>query len=171
MIDVHKYAKENDLIKFSAVPHLDTIREFLKNLKIKNVVDIGTWKGISAAYLAQFANKVYTFDRQDRIEKYKIWDDLGVSNKIEFYLVKGRRYPDKEKAVDNKPIIDSIEFNFAFVDGEHTEKDVRADFELVKKCGRVLFHDIIPFYPGIVKLTQEIGIKKLHRFLGYWEAK
>jgi len=38
-------------------------------------------------------------------------------------------------------VIDALEFDFAFVDGAHYDQAVRFDFALVKRCGRVLFHD------------------------------
>jgi len=173
MIDlgVHNYAQEHDLVKFSAIPHLETVTDLLRSLKITNAVDIGTFRGISASFLAQFAENVYTFDAIDYPEKYKVWNDLGINDRIHFYLIKSRRtdYPYYENAKDAKPIIDSLQFDFAFIDGFHDYDNVKGDFEMVKKCGKVLFHDIIPFYPGVVKFTQEIGITKLHRFLGYWE--
>ena len=59
--DTYKYAKENKLQKASAIQNPE-FREFFENVKIKTVVEIGTWKGISAAYMAQFAKTIFTFD-------------------------------------------------------------------------------------------------------------
>ena len=38
--------------------------------------------------MAGFAKKIFTFDIVDYAEKYKVWEDLGVKNKISFYLIK-----------------------------------------------------------------------------------
>jgi len=174
MIDVYEYTKENNLVKFSAIPHLDAVKDFFKNLKINVAVDIGTYKGIGAAYIAQFANKVYTFDIIERPVIHKVWDDLEVRDKICFYLIKGRDdNPSKDKrAIDIETILDTIKFDFAFIDDGHSENDVEEDFKLVKRCGRVLFHDANKiYYPHIYKFMRKIGAKQLHDWLGYWEAK
>jgi hypothetical protein len=67
-----------------------------------------------------------TFDRR------AFWESLGVHN-IDLRLVKD----DAEK----KRLIDGMTFEFAFIDGAHDYASVRRDFEMVKRCGRVLFHD------------------------------
>ena len=185
MIDmkIYNYAKKNNLIKASAMPSLKTSEDFFRQLNINIAVEIGTFWGVTAAYIAQFANKVHTFDIIDHPEKYKVWNDLKVKDKISFHLVKSRdmvgdTFKDFEgihkltgKEVDIKTIIDIIEFDLAFVDGDHHYKNVKADFELVKKCGRVLFHDIIPEFQDINKFVKEIGIKQIFYNIGYWEVE
>lgn len=185
MIDmkIYNYAKKNNLIKASAMPSLKTSEDFFRQLNINIAIEIGTFWGISAAYIAQFANKVHTFDIIDHPQKYKVWDDLKVKNKVFFHLVKGRNIVNKTfkdfkgthtltgKEVDIKTILNTIDFDFAFIDGNHIYEDVKADFELVKKCGRVLFHDIIPEFEGVNKFVHEIGIKQIFYNVGYWEAE
>jgi len=177
MLDVYKYAIENNVAKYSAIGNPE-FRDFFKNTKIDTVVEIGTYRGISTAYIAQFVNKVYTFDVIDYVEKYKVWDDAEVRNKITFYLIKGRygnviknhegEFPANPKAIDIKPILDNIKFDFAFVDGRHSYGNVKADFELVKKCGRVLFHDVAPKFSPIHKFALEVKLKIIGN-IGYWE--
>jgi predicted O-methyltransferase YrrM len=161
--NVYEYAKKNKLCEHSAI-NSDGFTNFFKDIKIKTVVEIGTYKGISAAFLAQFAKTVFTFDIKDYKRKYKIWDDLGVADKIRYFTVKGPsnnfegKIRTSKKAVDIKEIIENLRFDFAFIDGEHTYEAVKQDFELVKKCGRVLFHDIHKkAYKGIVQFCNEIG--------------
>lgn len=179
MIDVYEYAMKNNVAKYSAIGNPE-FREFFKNAKIDTIVEIGTFRGISTAYMAQFIKKVYTFDVIDYSEKYKIWDDIGVRNRITFYLIKGRdgnviknhegEFPANPKAVDIKPILDSIKFDCAFVDGRHSKRDVKADFELVKRCGRVLFHDVAPKSSPIHKFALDMKLK-ITGNIGYWEGK
>jgi len=181
MIDVYKYAKENNVIKASAIPSLKVSENFFNQLKINTAVEIGTFWGITAAHFAQFANRVHTFDILDHLEKYKVWYELGVGSKISFHLIKGRDMVDNTfkdfqgthtltgKEKDIKTIIDSIDFDFAFIDGNHSYENVKADFELVKRCGRILFHDIVPEFKGIYKFAKEIGIKAVFYNVGYWE--
>ena len=112
----------------------------------RTAIEIGTYKGISAAEMSKYCDKVITFDLADgKLEKngetfnrHELWKSLGIKN-IEFIAVKD----DAEK----KRIIDGLEFDFAFIDGAHDET-VANDFDLVKRCGNVLFHDADDNGPG-----------------------
>ena len=147
---------KNNIFSHSAVNCKD-FREFFKDIKLDTIVEIGTHKGMSAIYIAKFANKIYTFDIEDYPEKYKIWKNAEVENRVFYYTIKNRQ--------DIKNVLDKIEFDFAFIDGEHTYEAVKADFELVKHCGRVLFHDI--HIEGIKKFVEEIGATEI-KTIAYW---
>lgn len=160
MIDkVYKFVIENDYnLGMTAVRNLD-FRIVCKVLELGTIVEIGTFCGATAAYMAQFANIVHTFDIRLSYDE-PIWEKLGLANKIKFHCVKGRD--------DIKKIIENIKFDFAFIDGAHKYEDTKADFELVKRCGRVLFHDVNhPRFPGVSKFIDEIGTRRLDK-LGYW---
>lgn len=106
--------------------------------KYKTVLEIGTFRGITTAYISRFAEKVITIDlAEGRLEKddptfdrEQFWTDMGVEN-IELHLVSSN----EEKA----KLIRSLEFDLAFIDG--AKYDIAEDFESVKRCGAVLFHD------------------------------
>jgi predicted O-methyltransferase YrrM len=141
----------------TAVRNLD-FRTVCQTLRIGTVVEIGTFHGATAAYMAQFADKVHTFDVRDLYDR-ETWEGLGLAEKIEFHLVKDRE--------EIKKILKNIKFDFAFIDDDHSEK-VKDSFELVKQCGRVLFHDIEhPKFPEVSKFIDEIGARRLDRN-GYW---
>ena len=114
-------------------------REILGSGRYRKILEIGTYKGASAAYMAQFCDCVMTFDlREGQLENHDptwdrkaFWQSLGIDN-IELYLVND----DLEKYY----LISYLEFDFAFIDGAHDERVVQ-DFEMVKHCGAVLFHD------------------------------
>jgi predicted O-methyltransferase YrrM len=114
--------------------------KFLKGKGYKTVLEIGTYKGVSAAEISQYVERVITIDlKQGRVEqtdgsfdRKAFWESLGIKN-IELILVAD----DAEK----KAIVDKLEFDFAFVDGGHDAQSVAFDFSIVKRCGRVLFHD------------------------------
>ena len=56
-------------------------------------------------------------------------------------------------------------FQFAFIDGCHDLYDeVKKDFEAVKKCGVVLFHDYRKSFPEVIKFCDEIGCEPLGEF-------
>lgn len=105
----------------------------------RTVLEIGTYRGCSAAEIAQYVDRVITIDLKrgklelagNEFDRYAFWASLGISN-IDLMLV--------EDDAEKKALVDSLDFDLAFVDGAHDET-VRNDFELVKRCGRVLFHD------------------------------
>jgi predicted O-methyltransferase YrrM len=159
MIDkVYKFVIENDYdLGMTAVRNLD-FRVTCQVLKLGTVVEIGTFHGATAAYMAQFANKVYTFDIRNLYDRHT-WEKLGLAKKIEFHLIKDRG--------EIAEILKGIKFDFAFIDDDHTEA-VKDSFELVKRCRRVLFHDIEhPKFPEVSKFIDEIGARRLDRN-GYW---
>lgn len=113
---------------------------FLAGRGVHTALEIGTYRGVGAAEISQFVQRVITIDlvhgRMEQLgeewDRRAFWSSLGIDN-IELHLVRD----DAEKA----ELIRSLDFDFAFVDGAHDER-VRDDFELVKRCGRVLFHDV-----------------------------
>ena len=109
------------------------IRSFLKNNKIEHAVEIGTWRGVSTALLAHYADKVTTIDIAYHPEALPLWYYFGVKDKIKYIVV--------ENNAAKKNLIDGLDFDFAFVDGNHNFSEVAFDYECVKKCGRILFHD------------------------------
>ena len=62
-------------------------------------------------------------------------------------------------------------FDFAFIDGSHKYDDVKFDFECVKRCGRVLFHDYdCKRHPDVTKFVDELSNVIKGRPFAYWES-
>jgi len=159
--DVYQYAKDKKLLTASAIKNKE-FRDFFGKVKIKTVVEIGTRQGISATHIAQFARKVFTFDVYDFKRKYKVWEVFGVDKKIYYQTVTGRQ--------EIKEFLHTIKFDFAFIDGKHTYEDVRADFEMVKSCGKVLFHDTAKRKNyGVREFVKEIGAE-IEGNIAYWKG-
>lgn len=105
----------------------------------RTALEIGTYRGVSAAWMAQFCERVITIDlvhgkrelNGETFDREAFWRAIGVDN-IDHYLVED----DAAKA----RLINQLDFDFAFIDGAH-DCGVRDDFDLVKRCGAVLFHD------------------------------
>lgn len=147
---LEKFTKEELWLQFSAVQDEekmdDCIEKILKMFPIsgkKIAVETGTFHGVSACVLAKHFDEIHTFDiieehggyYKDSDLKFKIWDYFGVSDKIHFHLINS----DSEK----KEILKDINYDFAWIDGMH-KGGVDVDYELLKKCGRILFHDYEP---------------------------
>lgn len=104
------------------------------------VLEIGTLRGISAAYMAPHVERVITIDLVHgrleqlgvRFDRRAFWRELGVDEKIELHLV--------NNAVEKARVIQQAKFDLAFIDGG--KNDIAFDFKLVKGCGAVLFHDV-----------------------------
>jgi predicted O-methyltransferase YrrM len=158
--DTYKYAKENKLLKGSAIQNPE-FREFFESVKIKTVVEIGTFRGISAAYMAQFAKTIFTFDIEDLKEKYKVWDDLGITERVHYCTVKSSK--------EIRQVLSNIKFDFAFIDDDHLYETIKENFDLVCSCGKVLLHDVakIKKFPGAKKFADEIGAK-ITGNIAYW---
>lgn len=139
----------------------EILQHFLLRKPVKYVLEIGTYNGLTAAFMAQFAEKITTIDIEDYPLKNKIWDTLGVASKIDFILVK----TEKEK----KQIIKRLKFDVAFVDGNHFGDYPKTDFEMVKHCGRVILHDYHTDFPDVVKFVDSIDSKEIRGLFAYWE--
>lgn len=159
-----------------ATPHdEDVFRYFLRDKSIKRAVETGTFKGTATALIAHYADKVITIDTKNYVDKYPFWIEYGVYRKIESYIV--------DDEADKAKLLADIDFDFAFIDGDHSAEGVKSDFEAVKKCGRVLFHDYYERhscfdmgcaqFQGIVPLVDSLPNDELtiSRPFAYWEEK
>ena len=127
-------------------------------------VEIGTSRGVGAAVLAHYADRVITFDPKPQSKKAsELWDYLGVSDRIEQRIVHG-----------DVADVSGIDFQFALVDGNHAAEHVRMDFDAVKHCGMVMFHDYGDTrQPGVKKVVDGIvdpGEKLLMPPYALWMA-
>ncbi len=158
--------------------HLELFEKIMKDIisrkPIKRALEIGTHEGITTTFLTQFVDRIDTVDLRDYFMKYKLWF---------LYEVKDKIYPhvcpsDQSK----KDLIKVLDFDFAFVDGDHQE-GVLLDWELTKKCGRVLFHDykvgeefpdkFLKTYKHIIGLVDSLPKDEvtIDAPFAYWEAK
>lgn len=124
---------------------------FLRRIKAggDTCLEIGTYQGITALVLSQFFKQVICVsvdEDMSRIIKHDI---------VEFLKVKNIRFIDVKDNAEKRKVIEGLEFDFAFSDGDHVHDTVE-DFNLVKRCGRVLFHEFWPLQPPVHNLVMSL---------------
>lgn len=115
-------------------------------LKGNRCVEIGTCKGLTAVVLSRHFTEVVSIDVVPDEQKHEIIEYLGINN---VHLVDVKDNGEKAELLRN------LEFDAAYVDGDHA-RDTRRDFDLVKKCGRVLFHEYWQAQPDVWNLVNEL---------------
>jgi hypothetical protein len=143
---------------------------FLKRIKAGGgtCLEIGTYHGITAVILSQYFDKVVCVSKDDRSQKLlkrDIVEFLGITN-IVFLDIKSNE--------DKAKIVESLDFDFCYSDGDHAN-DARSDFELVKRCGRVLLHETWPIQVPVWNLVNSLPPEEVTwadvDCFAYWEKR
>lgn len=137
------------------------IRE--NNVRGKRCVEIGTACGMTAIILSRHFDEVVTIDIEPNDKKAMYAEACGVRN---------IRFVDCQNGAKAE-LINSLDFDAAYSDGDHS-KDTEADFALVKRCGRVLFHEYWPLQPPVWNLVNQLrdqGTVTVHDNFALWVAK
>ena len=127
----------------------DFLKRILAGRRFPACLEIGTYHGITAVLLSQYFDRVVCVSIDDdpkKLMRDEIVEFLGITN-IEFRDV----IDEKHKA----EIVNALEFDFAYSDGDHTHC-AREDFELVKRCGRVLLHEYWPLQAPVWNLVNSL---------------
>ncbi len=143
---------------------------FLKRIGAggKTCLEIGTYHGITAVLLSQYFERVVCVSVDNdpaSLLKHQIVEFLGIEN-IRFFDVANN----EEKAV----IINQLDFDFAYMDGDHTH-DTESDFLLVERCGRVLLHEAWAIQAPVFNLANSLPKDEItwadYDCFAYWERK
>lgn len=134
----------------------------------KVALEIGSFYGITAALLSQYFDEVIGVTR-DRGEDIKMRDRI-----VAHLEIKNLRFVNADDNAHKAAVIKGLKFDFCYQDGDHTN-DTQADFDLVKRCGRVLFHEYWPLQPAVWNLVNSLPQDEVTRAkfdcLAYWERK
>jgi len=152
---------ESEFIKFSKI---------LRGKNVKNILEIGTANGGTLYLFSQLADKkakIISVDLRHPSWKIDFYNALlRPSEKL--FLVEGdsHRIQTLNKI---KRILKNHKLDLLFVDGDHSYKGVKSDFEmyknLVKRGGVIAFHDIAagyiinPEWAGVNKFWNEVKNK------------
>lgn len=141
------------------------LEDFLRLNEVRGKVcfEVGTWNGLTASVLSQFFDEVVSVDIAHNPMKREILDFLGIKNV---------RCIDIKNNAEKKNVLPK-RFDCAFLDGNHAE-DTETDFDLVKHCGRVIFHEVWRFQSPVWTLVHRLPMEEI-RFGGTcfakWEKK
>jgi hypothetical protein len=124
-------------------------------------VEIGTCNGLTSIVLARHFSEVVTIDIAPNAIRHEIADFIGARN---------IKFVDINSNAEKRKVIESLKFDGAYVDGDHFS-DTRDDFDLVKRCGQVLFHEFWPAQRAVVDLVESLrpNIKTIGKF-ALWTA-
>jgi len=134
---------------------LKKLIEILKNEKLENILEIGTYNGGTLYLWCKLATTDATIISLDlpggnfgggyNIKKISKFKKYNQSNQKLFFLRE-----DSHKKLSLKKVKDILKKNkldILFIDADHTYQGVKKDFEmyspLVKKNGFIIFHDIV----------------------------
>lgn len=147
-----------DVLRRSSV--LEGFEEFIvaNGFKGRAVLEIGSCKGLTALVLARHFEFVYSVDIAPDPQRIEIAEMLGIKN-----VWYGTARDNAEKA----KMIEALQFDAAFSDGDHTN-DTEADFALVKRCGRALFHEHWDAQPSVVALVDRLRNEGTVTAAGKW---
>ena len=153
--------KFKDLSRSALAPRYPEkyLTKLINDIKPKRILEIGTFNGIVTAFFAQFneVEEVITIDIEDKRKRnWRVWENNKVESKIKYIIIKSDE--DKRNVVNNLGNFDLI-----FIDGDHSYKGVKTDFEICKgKSPYILFHDF-GTNPEVTRFINEQGNKIIHR--------
>jgi hypothetical protein len=161
----------------------EVIRSFIEPLKCDTILEIGTYRGIGSLYMSQFCRKLYTIDLVDGLLEYQIKkgivkDKLPVRHQLWEMFKRDNIFFMPVKCNNSKiRVIKKLDFDICFIDGGHSFEDAKLDFELVKHCGKVLFHDYdfsnLPKRDGVWNFVNTLPKEQLtvRDIFALWEDK
>lgn len=128
------------------------LRNILEQLKpLRTVIEIGTYQGVSAAVISEYAEKVHTFDIVFMPLRMKILRHLGIKN-ISCHVVKNNT----EKELEINKIFETEKVDLCFIDGEHSKGQPPIDFEICRQCDQILMHDYSEAFDEVYKFCNDL---------------
>lgn len=121
---------------------LEVVSRILEKEDIKNILEIGTWRGYSAkTFIEQFDPHIFiTIDHDKKMEAA-----IEINNPNYHYLWH-KDSNDRKTHDEVKTILDKKKLDLLFIDGGHRFPVVEADWKiyspLVRQGGFILLHDI-----------------------------
>lgn len=139
------------------------------NVKGGCCFEVGTWNGLTAAVLSRHFKHVVTVDIAHNSIKHEILRHLGITNVECIDIDSNDDKPRVLKGMGKRGLV----MDCAYLDGNHAE-DTEEDFALVRKCNRVIFHEVWPFQSpvwGLVHSLPQDEVKHGGCGLAIWDGR
>lgn len=165
--DLRKVFEHFGMEAFRRSSCLDGFSAFVSTAEFrgKRCVEIGTCKGLTSLVLARHFEEVVTIDIESDKDKQSIAEFCGIKNIV---------FHDVADNAEKGAVIRALgDFDAAYCDGNHAY-DARADFDLVERCGRVLFHEYWPLQPTVWELVnrlRKLGPVQTHSNFALWTRR
>lgn len=134
------------------------LRSFLEELKpMDTIIEIGTYQGVSACVLADYAKRVFTYDIKNINSdlKNEIVNFLNAQN---VYCFIGKP---KEIEIQIQRVFKKEKVDLCFIDGEHFGGELEKDFDMCKECNRIIIHDYATSFREVFDFVNSLkGWKK-----------
>lgn len=142
---------------------LEGFEAFIKQTEFrgKRCLEIGTCKGLTAVVLSRYFDDVVSIDIMPDEQRIAVREACGAHNV---------RFVGASDNARKAHFVNSIDFDAAFVDGNHAN-DTGTDFALVRRCGRVLFHEYWQAQPPVWHLVEALrksGLVQAHGKFALW---
>ncbi len=137
--------------------------KYIQSQNVKNVLEIGTWRGGTALMFSTLGGLVITIDKELGNSE---WGDIKNIIKITANSQDERTLEWIKEIMKQK----NLEcFDLLFIDGDHKYESIKQDFKnyspLVKTGGIIAFHDILPIW-GIDLIKGKTPQTLTERYLG-----
>jgi predicted O-methyltransferase YrrM len=130
------------------------IASLVRALKPKVCFEIGTSLGLVTATIAANSSEtteVHTLDLSDEPRIGSFFRERDESRKIHQHF-------GSSESFDYAPL--EGEVGLMFIDGSHEFEDVRRDsanaFKLISDKGVVVWHDVSPYFPGVIRALESL---------------
>jgi predicted O-methyltransferase YrrM len=126
-------------------------------------VEIGSFRGGSAIFMAQHMRDDVVFYTVDPFIPFEVW---GVATDYDLFLKNIEPYKDKIShlkmtSLEAAKYFNDGEVDFVFIDAAHDYDNVKADIAAwlpkLKPDGILAGHDYCANYPGVIKAVKEAG--------------
>ncbi len=133
-----------------------TVRDFLEEVfpgrRDLMIIECGTNKGVSASIFSQYGHVITVdIERQSDIEE-TIEAAGGVRQRILTNI-----YPERSARMMYLDGSTSAPFDLGFEDASHFLPDIQDNFQYLKRCGLVLFHDYDGSQPGVTTFLDRLS--------------
>lgn len=130
---------------------LEGFAAFVEKYKFRGrtCVEIGTCKGLTALVLSRYFDQVISIDIAPDNQRGTIASHCGVNN-VRFVTVNNN--------AEKKGLVNDLQFDAAYSDGDHA-RDTEFDFVMLKRCGRILFHEHWPAQQAVMELVEGLKTK------------